>query len=61
MNFENIDFYLVFDLFILLLIGMGTKIALVPFLDLTREMDPSTQKKVAQRMVQVDHIELSTD
>jgi len=52
MNFENIDFYLIFDLFILLLIGMGPKIALVPFLGLTREMDPSTQKKVAQRMVQ---------
>lgn len=52
MNFENIDFYLVFDLFILLLIGMGPKIALVPFLDLTREMDVDTQRKVAQRMVQ---------
>ncbi len=52
MNFENIDFYFVFDLFMLLLIGMGPKIALVPFLDLTREMDGDTQRKVAQRMVQ---------
>jgi multiple antibiotic resistance protein len=52
MNFENIDFYLVFDLFILLLIGMGPKIALVPFLDLTRDMDADTQHKVARRMVQ---------
>jgi multiple antibiotic resistance protein len=30
---------------------MGPKIALVPFLDLTREMDSDTQRKVAQRMV----------
>ena len=52
MNFDNIDFFLIFDLFILLLIGMGPKIALVPFLDLTREMDGDTQRKVAQRMVQ---------
>jgi multiple antibiotic resistance protein len=52
MNFDNIDFYLIFDLFILLLIGMGPKIALVPFLDLTRDMDGDTQRKVAQRMVQ---------
>jgi multiple antibiotic resistance protein len=51
MNFENIDFYLIFDLFILLLIGMGPKIALVPFLDLTREMDGDTQRRVAIRMV----------
>ncbi len=52
MNFEDIDLYLVFDLFILLLIGMGPKIALVPFLDLTRDMDADTQHKVARRMVQ---------
>ena len=36
----------------LLLIGMGPKIALVPFLDLTKGMDGDTQKKVARRMVQ---------
>lgn len=52
MNWENIDFYLVFDLFILLLIGMGPKIALVPFIDLTKDMDGETQRKVARRMVQ---------
>jgi small neutral amino acid transporter SnatA (MarC family) len=52
MNWENIDFYLVFDLFILLLIGMGPKIALVPFIDLTKNLDGETQRKVAQRMVQ---------
>ncbi|MGB7117218.1 MAG: MarC family protein [Anaerolineales bacterium] len=52
MNLGDIDFYLVFDLFMLLLIGMGPKIALVPFLDLTKGMDKDTQKKVARRMVQ---------
>lgn len=51
MNFEEISFYLVFDLFILLLIGMGPKIALVPFLDLTKEMDSDTKRRVAVRMV----------
>lgn len=52
MNLGNIDYYLIFDLFMILLIGMGPKIALVPFLDLTKGMDGDTQKKVARRMVQ---------
>jgi multiple antibiotic resistance protein len=51
MNLANIDFYLIFDLFILLLIGMGPKIALVPFLELTSGMDAATQKRVARQMV----------
>ena len=51
MNLEGIEFYIIFDLFILLLIGMGPKIALVPFLDLTRDLDGETQKKVAKSMV----------
>ncbi|HEY54653.1 MAG TPA: MarC family protein [Caldilineae bacterium] len=52
MTLGDIDFYLIFDLFLLLLIGMGPKIALVPFLELTQGMDADTQKKVANRMVQ---------
>ena len=52
MNWDSIDVYLVFDLFMLSLIGMGPKIALVPFIDLTKDMDSETQRKVAQRMVQ---------
>jgi multiple antibiotic resistance protein len=52
MDFGNIDFYLIFDLFILLLIGMGPKIALVPFLDLTADLDSDMKKKVARQMVQ---------
>ena len=47
----DIDFYLVFDMFILLLIGMGPKVALVPFLDLTKGMEAETQRKVARQMV----------
>jgi multiple antibiotic resistance protein len=47
----NIDFFLIFDMFLLLLIGMGPKIALVPFLELTQGMDSETQKQIANRMV----------
>ena len=45
-------FSIIFDMFILLLIGMGPKVALVPFLDLTAEMEEAvTQRKVARKMV----------
>jgi multiple antibiotic resistance protein len=50
-NLEGIEFYIIFDLFILLLIGMGPKIALVPFLDLTRGLGCDVQRKVAKKMV----------
>ena len=51
MSFGDIDLYEIFDLFILLLIGMGPKVALVPFLDLTAEMEAETRQKVARKMV----------
>ena len=51
MDLDNFDIYLIFDLFLLFLIGMGPKIALVPFLDLTKNMDVDTQKQVANKMV----------
>ena len=51
MSWDNVDIYLVFDMFLLLLIGMGPKIALVPFIDLTKDMEINVQRKVAQRMV----------
>lgn len=51
MSLADIDVYLIFDLFVLLLIGMGPKIALVPFLELTAGMEADLQKKVARRMV----------
>ena len=49
--FDSIDFFVIFDLFMLLLIGMGPKIALVPFLDLTKTLDAETQRKIADTMV----------
>jgi multiple antibiotic resistance protein len=51
MTLGDIDLWMIFDIFILLLIGMGPKVALVPFLDLTADMDSDTRKKVANRMV----------
>jgi multiple antibiotic resistance protein len=51
MTLGEIDFYQVFDMFMLLLIGMGPKIALVPFMDLTRDLEREQQRKVAQQMV----------
>ena len=52
MDIGTIDIWLILDVLVLLLIGMGPKVALVPFLDLTADMDKDTRKKVASRMVQ---------
>lgn len=51
MGFDQIELDQVLNLFVLLLIGMGPKIALVPFLDVTSDMDGETKKKVANVMV----------
>jgi len=51
MTLGEIDIWQIFDILLLLLIGMGPKVALVPFLDLTADMDSDTRKKVANRMV----------
>lgn len=51
MTLGEIDLYIIFDAFLLLLIGMGPKIALVPFIELTHGMEPATQKAVARSMV----------
>jgi hypothetical protein len=45
MNHTSVDFQLVIDTFLLLLIGVGPKIALVPFLEVTSEMDPATKAR----------------
>ena len=47
MNLGDIDLHKIFEISILLLIGMGPKVALVPFLDLTKEMEGDMQRKVA--------------
>jgi small neutral amino acid transporter SnatA (MarC family) len=41
----------VIDTFLLLLIGVGPKIALVPFLKITAPLDPETQTKVRRKML----------
>jgi small neutral amino acid transporter SnatA (MarC family) len=47
----EIDIWQTLNILILLLIGMGPKVALVPFLDLTADMGSDTRKMVANRMV----------
>jgi small neutral amino acid transporter SnatA (MarC family) len=51
MTLFEIDIWQLLDILILLLIGMGPKVALVPFLGATADMDTETRKKVASRMV----------
>ncbi|CAN5289447.1 MarC family protein [soil metagenome] len=51
MNFAIIDVGLVVKLLLLLLIGMGPKVALVPFLEKTQHLDAATQRAVGRRMV----------
>jgi small neutral amino acid transporter SnatA (MarC family) len=51
MDHTSVDFYLVIDTFLLLLIGVGPKIALVPFLEVTGEMDPATKALVVRKML----------
>ena len=51
MNFESIDLAVVVETFLLLLIGVGPKIALVPYLELTKGMDAATRSKIIARML----------
>jgi multiple antibiotic resistance protein len=51
MDVKSIDVQVVADLFLLLLIGIGPKIALVPFLELTHGMDSATKALVARKML----------
>ena len=51
MDHTSIDIYLVIDTFFLLLIGVGPKIALVPFLEVTAEMAPPTKALVVRKML----------
>jgi len=50
MNFAVIDAGLVVKLLMLLLIGMGPKVALVPFLEKTKHLDAETQRAVGRRI-----------
>lgn len=51
MEFTSIDAYVVIDTFLLLLIGIGPKIALVPFLEVTATMDGPTKARVIRKMI----------
>ena len=51
MTLGGIDVWLILEVLVLLLIGMGPKVALVPFLDATAGMDRTVRKDVANRMV----------
>ena len=51
MDQTSIDIYLVIDTFLLLLIGIGPKIALVPFLEVTAAMDRATKALVIRKML----------
>src|SRR6476620_1912811 len=53
MDFSVINVELVAKLLLLLLIGMGPKIALVPFLEKTKHFDAETQRAVGRRMVKI--------
>ncbi|WP_426128612.1 MarC family protein [Pararhizobium sp. PWRC1-1] len=51
MDFTVIDAGLVAKLLLLLLVGMGPKIALVPFLEMTKSFDAPTKAKIGRQMV----------
>ena len=51
MDMKTWDVYVVLDLFLLLLIGVGPKIALVPFLEVTKGMDEKTKNLVTRKML----------
>ena len=50
-DLESLDAAFVIDTFLLLLIGIGPKIALVPFLDATTSMPESTKRRVLRKML----------
>ncbi len=51
MDHTSIDIYLVIDTFLLLLIGIGPKIALVPFLEVTATIDDATKALIVRKML----------
>ena len=53
MDFSVINSALIVKLLLLLLIGMGPKIALVPFLEKTKHFDADTQRAIGRQMVRV--------
>ena len=50
-DLESLDAAFVIDTFLLLLIGIGPKIALVPFLEATADMPEATKRRVLRKML----------
>jgi small neutral amino acid transporter SnatA (MarC family) len=50
-DLESLDAAFVIDTFLLLLIGIGPKIALVPFLDATADMPEAIKRRVLRKML----------
>jgi len=48
---ESLDAAFVIDTFLLLLIGIGPKIALVPFLEATADMPAATKRRILRKML----------
>ncbi|MFZ0975328.1 MAG: MarC family protein [Solirubrobacteraceae bacterium] len=51
MKHTSVDIYLVIDTFLLLLIGIGPKIALVPFVEITAPLDAATKARIVRKML----------
>ncbi len=51
MKHTSVDIYLVIDTFLLLLIGIGPKIALVPFVEITAPLDGPTKAQIVRKML----------
>jgi small neutral amino acid transporter SnatA (MarC family) len=51
LEFKSVDVGAAIDIFLLLLIGVGPKIALVPFLDVTADMPAATKTRVVRKML----------
>ena len=51
MDFESVTATALFETFLLLLIGIGPKLALVPFLELTAGMPIATKRIVLRKML----------
>jgi multiple antibiotic resistance protein len=50
-DLESLNAAFVIDTFLLLLIGIGPKIALVPFLEATKQMPEATKRRVLRKML----------
>jgi multiple antibiotic resistance protein len=50
-NHTSVDIYLIIDTFLVLLIGVGPKIALVPYLEVTASMDTATKARIVRKML----------